>query len=79
MTSAQFSFEEVPLQSKCPWFIRLGATTKFNCGFRSQDDADRWINVLGHLLNWKVGHVIRLRGVVEDLAIVNRRGEVSEP
>ncbi len=77
MDAELFSFEEVPLQDKCRWFVRRGATTKFNRGFRSKDEANGWINALGRRLDWRTGFVFRLRGDGVDMAIVDRRGAVA--
>ena len=77
MDAKQFSFEEVPLQDKCRWFVRRGATTKFNRGFRTKVEADGWINAFGCRLDWRAGYVFRLRGEDVDMAIVDRRGEVA--
>lgn len=77
MDADLFSFEEVPLQDKCRWFVRRGATTQFNRGFRSKDEASLWINTFGHRLDWRAGYVFRIRGDGVDMAIVDRRGTVA--
>ena len=77
MPDTLFSFQEVPLQDKCRWFLRRGATTKFNRGFRSKSDADAWIDAMGRRLDWRAGYVFRLRGDSVDMAIVDRRGTVA--
>lgn len=72
-----FSFEDVPLQDRCRWFVRRGATTKFTRGFRSKDEANAWINAFGYRLDWRAGYVFRLRGDSVEMAIVDRRGNVA--
>jgi len=49
----------VPQQRCCRWFVRRGATTKFERGFRSKPDAANWIVSLGSL-DWRAGFVFRL-------------------
>ena len=77
MDATLFSFAEVPCQDKCRWFVRRGASTKFNRGFRSKNEADTWINSMGYRLDWRAGYVFRLRGDDVDMAIVDRRGAVA--
>lgn len=79
MSTEFFSYAEVPQQDKCKWFVRMGSTTKYNRGFRTKMQANDWINELGSRVIWRTGYVVRLRGVDQDLAIVNRQNEVAEP
>lgn len=69
-----FSFSEVPQQKRCRWFVRRGATTRFDRGFRSKDDAGNWIAAFGSRLDWRVGFLFRLRGDNTDIEIVDRQG-----
>ena len=59
------------------WFIRRGATTWFNRGFRTKARASVWINDHGHSLDWRSGYCFRLRGDARDVEIVDRRGNVA--
>lgn len=77
MATNLFDFDELPLQDKCRWFVRRGATTKLNRGFRSKNEASLWINALGYRLDWRAGYVFRLKGDCIDMAIVDRHGIVA--
>ena len=59
------------------WFIRRGATTWFNKGFRTKAKASAWINDHGLHLDWRVGYTFRLRGDARDVEIVDRHGNVA--
>ncbi|WP_018079351.1 hypothetical protein [Thiobacillus denitrificans] len=61
------------------WFIKRGATTWFNRGFRTKALADAWIKDHGHALDWRAGYVFRLRGDACDVEIVDRHGNVARP
>lgn len=79
MTIKPFNFGEVPKQSRCRWFVRRGAATHFDRGFRAKGDADNWIDAMGTRLDWRVGFTFRLRGDDTDIAIVDRKGNVAKP
>lgn len=72
-----FRWEWVPLQPRCRWFVQRGATTKFERGFRSKQEASNWINSLGSALIWRAGFTFRLRGDDIDMYIVNRVGQLA--
>lgn len=59
------------------WFIKRGATTWFNRGFRTKARASAWINDHGPALDWRCGYVFRLRGDPRDIDIVDRHGNVA--
>jgi len=59
------------------WFIRRGATTWFNRGFRTKARANAWISMHGHALDWRAGYLFRLRGDARDVEIVDRHGNVA--
>lgn len=59
------------------WFIKRGATTWFNRGFRTKARASDWINDHGPALDWRCGYVFRLRGDPRDIDIVDRHGNVA--
>ena len=59
------------------WFIRRGATTWFNKGFKTKASASSCINDHGHHLDWRVGYTFRLRGDERDVEIVDRHGNVA--
>lgn len=73
-----FSFGDVPLQVRCRWFVRRGATTRFDRGFRSKDEASNWIDSFGSRLDWRVGFLFRLRADNTDIEIVDRRGNLAK-
>lgn len=74
--SSFFRWESIPIQSRCRWFVQRGATTKFDRGFRSKQDANNWINSFTNL-DWRAGFVFRLRGDNIDMSIVDRNGVVA--
>lgn len=78
METKLFSFVEVPTQDRCRWFVRRGATTRFDCGFRTKGDASTWIDRMGTRLDWRAGFTFRLRGDDTDIAIVDRKGNVAK-
>lgn len=70
-----FTYEMVPLcQSRARYFVRRGATTKFNRGFRNKKELDNWFDALHACgaLDWRVGNLFRLRGDDLDMEIVGR-------
>lgn len=73
-----FNFAEVPMQSGCRWFVRHGATTRFDRGFRSKNDASNWIDAMTSRLEWRAGFVFRLRSDYADVAIVDREGNIAK-
>ena len=72
-----FSFAEVPLQDRCRWFLRRGAKTAYNRGWRTKQEVRDWIESLGRRVDWRVGFVFMLRGDNEQMEIVNRKGVTS--
>ena len=78
MSSESFTFAEVPQQTGCRWFVRYGAKTMFDCGFRSKDDASAWIEKFDRRLDWRAGFVARLRGDDKDIEIVDRKGQIAK-
>lgn len=79
MTIKPFSFGEVPKQNRCRWFVRRGAATHFDRGFRAKGDASNWIDAMGTRLEWRAGFTFRLYGDDTDIAIVDRKGNVAKP
>jgi len=75
-----FDYRLVPeLKKGGRYFVKSGATTKFNRGFPHKKALDEWflmLQVVGQL-DWRAGSVFRIRGVPSDLVIVNRMGEVA--
>lgn len=57
------------------WFIRRGATTWFDRGFKTKARASAWIADHGPAIDWRCGYLFRLRGDSRDVQIVSRRGE----
>lgn len=79
MATNLFSFAEVPTQARCRRFVRRGATTRFDRGFRAKGDASNWIDGMGTRLDWRAGFTFRLRGDDVDIVIVDRKGNVAKP
>jgi hypothetical protein len=77
MSADRFTFEEVPLQDRCRWFVRYGTVTVFDRGFRSKNEASNWIDKFGRRLDWRAGFVARLRGDEKDIEIVDRKGQIA--
>ncbi|MBN3777025.1 hypothetical protein G3O06_05500 [Burkholderia sp. Ac-20345] len=76
---AGFNFASVPQQKRCRWFVRQGATTRFDRGFRSKEAASKWIDAFGPSLDWRVGFRFRLKGDVTDVEIIDRQGQIAQP
>ncbi|WP_338924469.1 hypothetical protein V0M98_33175 (plasmid) [Pseudomonas silesiensis] len=76
---AEFSYTQVPLQNKCRWFVKHGATTRYDRGFRSKAEADAWINAFGRHLDWRAGYVFRLKGGQYDISVIDRQGVLAKP
>lgn len=74
----EFNYNSVPLQGNCRWFVRRGATVKYNRGFRSKEDASNWIDAFGPSLNWRAGFTFQLKGDAVAMEIVNRKGERAD-
>lgn len=75
---ADFSYSKVPQQNKCRWFVKHGATTRFDRGFRSKAEADAWINAFGKDLDWRAGYVFRLKGLDRDISVIDRQGQLAK-
>lgn len=73
-----FSFAEVPQQKRCRWFVRRGASTRFDRGFPSKSDASNWIDAFGSRLDWRAGFLFRLRGDDTDIEIIDRAGNRAD-
>ncbi len=56
------------------WFIRRGATTWFNRGFKTKASADEWIKSHGQDLDWRAGFMFALRGDPRNVLIVDKNG-----
>jgi len=76
-----WGFDLVPLAGKyCRYFVKKGAVTKFNRGFRSRKDVDAWIEGFGEFIEEQDAKILRIRleGSYGDIYIVNRAGEVFQ-
>lgn len=76
-----WSFDLVPPAEKyCRYFVRKGAVTKYNYGFRSRKEVDAWIEGFGELIEEQDAKMLRikLKGNNGDVCIVNRDGEVCQ-
>lgn len=70
----KFSFQWVPEKAKgTRWFVKYGATTKYNRGFKTKDQAREWIDALEGI-DWRVGFLFRLRGDDYNVEVVDRMG-----
>jgi len=72
-------FELVPLQNHCRYFIRYQATTKFNRGFKSKKEINKWLKNLfeKYSLEWRVGYLIKLRCLDSEFEILDKRGKIQ--
>jgi hypothetical protein len=77
-TDTLFSFDEVPIQTGCRWFVKHGDVTRCDRGFKSKVEANDWIAKFGHRLDWRAGYVLRLRGDKQDISIVDKAGQVAK-
>lgn len=75
----EFSFESVPKQNGCRWFLRKAGHTRFDRGFRSKQEASDWIDSLGRLLDWRSGYTFALRGSSATFDIVDKNGNIAKP
>ena len=50
-----FTLSSVPLQKGCRWFLTKGASTKYDRGFRSKEEANGWITSFWDALDWLAG------------------------
>lgn len=74
-----FKYLWVPEKRKgCRYFVRYGATTKFNKGFNTKQEASQWIEALEGL-DWRVWFRFRMKGDSYDVIVVNRRCEEMRP
>lgn len=78
VSATGFTFDLVPLQKGCRWFVRHGATTSFDRGFVSKSDADAWIKSLGYLVDWRAGFSFQLKGDSQILVVVDRAGSEAK-
>ena len=76
---SQFSYTSVPLQGNCRWFVRRGATVKYERGFRSKLDASNWIDQFGAELDWRAGYTFHLKSDSTHMEIVDRQGNLAKP
>jgi hypothetical protein len=62
------------------YFVRTGAHTCFENGFSNKDQAAQFIKEAQaeYGLDWRVGWLFRLRGIVYDLEIVDRAGNAPK-
>ena len=74
LTKPLLSFDDVPQQARCRWFVRQGSITRLDRGFRSKEEASAWIDSFDFRLDWRVGFLFRLRGDNADIEIVDRYG-----
>lgn len=56
------------------WFVKRGAKTWFERGFRTKARAGAWIDEHGEEVEWRAGYVFRMKGDSVDVQIVDRRG-----
>lgn len=68
------SFDNVPKQRNCRWFVRYGSTIRYDRGFRSKKEAAEWINGFGNQIDCRVNFWFRLKGDDRDIEIIDRQG-----
>lgn len=74
-----FSYQWVPTAPKgARYFVKYGATTKFNKGFSTREQVIDWIENLEHIA-WRVGFCFRIKGDEHQVSVVTRKGEVIKP
>ena len=76
-----WSFVLVPIApSYSRYYVRRGAVTKYNRGFRTRIEVDAWIESFGDMLEEQDAKILRikLKGDPVDIFIVRRNGEVYE-
>ncbi|MCS7526924.1 hypothetical protein N0609_11480 [Pseudomonas aeruginosa] len=73
-----FSYNSVPLQGNCRWFVRRGGSVNYERGFRSKQEASNWISDFGERLDWRVGFTFKLKGDSTHMEVVNRQGAVAK-
>lgn len=78
MSFKPFSFNEVPMQARCRWFVRRGTTTHYDRGFRAKGDASNWVDAMGCRLEWRSGFAFKLRGDDVEMHIVDRQGNRAD-
>jgi hypothetical protein len=76
--SMGFTFDLVPMQKGCRWFVRHGESTRFDRGFLSKSEADAWIKSLGYLVDWRAGFSFQCKGDSKILVIVDRAGSEAK-
>lgn len=69
-----FSFELVPVQNHCRWFVRRGEMLALDRGFRTIAEASQWIEAFGIALDWRAGFTFQLKGDEVLMEIVDRNG-----
>lgn len=75
---SSFTFSSVPLQKGCRWFVKKGATTRYDRGFRSKGEADQWIATFREVMDWRAGYVFKLRDDSEIIEIRDRTGVLAK-
>jgi hypothetical protein len=63
-------------KSGARYFVRRGASTCFDRGFRSKAEVMAWFERLTHpkrLIEWRVGSLFRIYGDDTDMEIVTRK------
>lgn len=76
-----WSFILVPIApSYSRYYVRRGAVTKYNRGFRTRVEVDAWIESFGDMLEEQDAKILRikLKNDPVDIFIVRRNGEVYE-
>ena len=79
MSSAALRIGDADRGPGLRWFIRRGASTYYNFGFRTKARANAWIELHGGALDWRAGYIFRLVGDPVDVEIVSRYGKVAQP
>jgi hypothetical protein len=75
------SINKIPSVNSHPrarWFVKRGASTNFDCGFRSKKEASDWIDSHENL-DWREGFTFRIKGRDTFYSIVDRYGQTPKP
>jgi hypothetical protein len=79
VSSALFSDDEVPVRAKAKLSLKRGGDVIADRGFGSKKEAHLWIESMGRRLDWRAGYIFRLRGLNQDLEIIDREGNRITP
>lgn len=58
------------------YFWKIGAETKFNQGFKSKRDCDKWVDEkrIEYGFEWRVGFMVKFKKFDQPWVLVDRKG-----